>query len=134
MEEGEADGERLGCCFVGSVILRPFGDELHLLWCQVGEGLLEGGLIEVGLFVGPTIEIGDFDLSLLIDEYVVGPDIADFAVDPTELSRAAGQRIQQIPQLFLLEMFVHFDTVLDLFLEEVGVVLVEDLSQLVLVP
>lgn len=128
LEEREADRKGFCCRLVGSVVLRALGDKPHFLGGQVGECLFEGRLVEVGLFVGPAVQVGDLDLPLLVDEDVRRPHIAHLAADSAEVGRTAGQRVEQVPQLLLLEVLVHLDAVLDLLLEEVGVILVEDLA------
>ena len=59
--------------------------------------MFEGSFIEVGAFVGPAVEITYFDLSLLVDEDVVGSDISYFAVDFIEILCAGDQGVEEVP-------------------------------------
>lgn len=83
--------------------------------------------MEASFFVRPRKDVGDFDLSLLIDEDIVGSDITDLSVDRVEVSGAADQAVEQVPQLLLLKVLVHVDSVLDFLLKKIRIVLVEDL-------
>ena len=56
------------------------GYQLHLLRGEVGQGPFEGSFVEICLLMRPTVQIGYFDLSLLVDKDVVGSDVSDFAL------------------------------------------------------
>ena len=89
--------------------------------------MFEGGFVEVGAFVGPAVEVAYFDLSLFVDEDVVGSDISYFAVDFIEILGAGDEGVEEVPQFFFFEVFAHLNSVLYFLLEEVGVVFIADL-------
>ena len=86
------------------------------------------GLVEVGLLVGPAEPVANLDLSLIIDEDIVGTHISDLAIYRGEIFRSQKQSIKQIEHLGLFKVAVCAHAIVDLVLKEVGEVVIVDLG------
>jgi len=73
--------------------MMAFGDESHLFGGKIGELLFEGSFLEVGFFVGPGKEVGDFDLSFFVDEDIGSSYVPYFVVDGVEVLGAGDQGV-----------------------------------------
>lgn len=70
------------------------------------------------------------DLTVLVDENIGRPDIADLFILLVHLLSGLKESIHKIPQLWLFEVLVlHLVAVDDLIAEKIRVVLVVDLSK-----
>lgn len=92
-KEGQSNRKRFRQNLVSGVVVISLGYQTHFFRGEVGELLFEGSFLVVGFFVGPGKDVGDFDLSLFVDEDVVRPDISDFSVDGVEVLGTADQTI-----------------------------------------
>ncbi len=72
-------------------------DEFQLFGCEVGELFFESGFFEIGFLEGPREDIGYFDLSLLVDEDIIGSNISYFTVYFREIFSTANENIDKIP-------------------------------------
>lgn len=82
----------------------------------------------VSMLARPRAQTCYFDLPLLVQEYIPGAYIADFGANFAEYMCCRQQTIQQVPYLSLSEMVGRGYTVIDLFVEQVGVVVVADVQ------
>ena len=117
LQQGDPNRKRLGQYFISIIVVVPLSDKFEFLGREVGESLRECSFLKIGVLIRPTVQIGNFDLPLLIDKDVVRPHIPNFTINPAKIPRTAHQRIQQVPQLLLLKMFIHLNSVLNLLLE-----------------
>jgi hypothetical protein len=83
--------------------------------------------IEVGFLAREAAGADEFDESVVVDEDVGGVDVADLEAVLLELGAAADETVEQVPQLGLEEEARQFAAVVDLGLEDVGVVVVGEL-------
>ena len=86
-------------------------------------------LIEVGLLPREAASADQFNKSIVIDEYVAGMHISNLGMVLLELRASTDHIVQQIPQFSLQEEAIDLPPVLDLDLEDVGVVIVGELCE-----
>lgn len=82
----------------------------------------------VRFLVGPRKVIGDFGLSMIIDENVDRPDISNFSATHVEHMGRLNDGEDKVPKLYIIEVFL--STILipvrDLIIEQKGKVVVID--------
>lgn len=129
MQHCQPDGEGLGLVLVDVGFGLALASCLGLLWRQVGFLVVVDCLYVIGDLTGPREQVAELDVALLVDEDVFWPDIAHFGVDFLEVVGRCHQRVQQVPDLGLLEVPLHPLPVLELLGENVRVVVVVDLHR-----
>ena len=100
---------------------------LDFFWCDVGEFLIKNTFVVVGGFAWPGVQVADFNLSFFVDENVGGSDITDLAVDRSEIMGCLAQAEQEIPDFFLTEVLINFESVFEFFMKDVRIVIKFDL-------
>lgn len=85
-------------------------------------------LVEVGLLAGEADGADEFDEAVVVDKDAAGVHVPDLCVVLLELGPGPDQVVKQVPDLGLQEVAVDLLPVLDLHLEDVGVVVVPELS------
>ena len=73
----------------------------------------------VGGLARPGVTVGHLYLSLFVDEDVVGADVADLGEHWDHILFGAGQSIQQVPNLALLEPLLLAPPVMDLLAQQI---------------
>lgn len=83
----------------------------------------------IDLLVREAVLVHDLDQPLLIDENVLGSNIARLAAEVLKLKGTGDNFVQQEPKLLLVEGRLQFHPVGDLLLQRKGVVLKQDLPE-----
>jgi hypothetical protein len=83
--------------------------------------------VEVSLLAGKAAGADELDESIVVDEDVEGVHISNFKVVFLKLRPCAHHAVEQVPQLSLQEEAADLAAVVDLHLEDVGVVVVGEL-------
>lgn len=78
--------------------------------------------VEVGFLSWEAASADQLDQSIVVDEDIAGVNISDLAVILLELRSGSDHGVEQIPQLSFEEVPVDLPPVLDLHLEDVGIV------------
>lgn len=128
LKEGQTDRKRFRYDLICCILMISLWNEPHFFRREVGQLSLEGSFVEVGALVRPTVQISYFDLTFLVDENVIGSDIADLTIDSTEVTSTWTETVEQVPEFFFFKVFAHFYAVLYFFFKKIGIVFVEDLS------
>ena len=110
---------------------RPLLQELNLFtFTYVGDLFMISKFFIVRFLVGPRKVIGDFGLSMIIDENVDRPDISNFSATHVEHMGRLNDGEDKVPKLYIIEVFL--STILipvrDLIIEQKGKVVVIDLD------
>lgn len=80
------------------------------------------GFEVAGLFARPGIDVGYFDLSVVVDENVFGFDITQLDGALPDFVEGVGESEKSVPEFRLLEVFVLCPMVANEFGKEVGIV------------
>lgn len=100
---------------------------LDFFWCDVGEFLIKDTLIIVGSLAWPWVEVTDFNLSFFVDENVGGSDITNLTVDGFEIMSCLAETEQEIPDFFLTEVLINFESIFEFLVEDVRIIIKFDL-------
>lgn len=129
LEASHPDAEGLGFVLVQVGLVRSRDAGLDLLGRQVCLLFLEDSLVVVGCFGGEGEQVGDLDLTLLVDENVVGADIPDLGGQLAEVVCGGHQRVEQVPDFGLIKVAAQLASVLEFVGQDIRVVIEVDLRE-----
>lgn len=94
---------------------------------EVGGFVVKDRFHVIVIFIGPAPDIGQLDLTLFINEDVLGSDVTKFDLFPFEILCSSDTCVQKIPDFALVKGFVKALPIVDFVCQQIRVVFVEDL-------
>ena len=92
-------------------------------WRKVCKLFLNDGFNVVGGLAWPRVQIWNFDLSFFIDEQIMRPNVSNLTPKFPKIMSRCYERVQQIPNLWLIEMPLNLSPVFELISQHIGIVI-----------
>lgn len=100
----------------------------QLLRCQVGNRLIKTRFKIVLNLPWPGIKTSQLDLPIIIDKYIIGPNVSNFHLKTLHLFDRWNNSKQQVPNLRLLEMFKFLMMILYLLIKWIIKIIIYNLN------